>query len=85
MYKLRVFEIRVSNTPKVIEVENCDRNANWCQNDWILYQIVVSGPFYSHGLYLILAWINNNMPRKIWDEITYLFPNVNGATGEIWQ
>ena len=31
------------------------------------------GPFYWHGLTLIPAWINNNMPSKVWDEITYPF------------
>ena len=25
------------------------------------------------------------MPREMWDEITYPFPNFNGATVEIWE
>ena len=25
------------------------------------------------------------MPSKVWDEITYPFPNFNGATGELWK
>ena len=24
------------------------------------------------------------MPSKVWDEITYPFPNFNGATVEVW-
>ena len=32
------------------------------------------GPFYSCGLTLIPAWINNHMTSKMWDEITYPFP-----------
>ena len=30
--------------------------------------------FYLHVSTLILARISNNMPSKVWDEITYLFP-----------
>ena len=29
---------------------------------------------------LIPAWISNYMPIKVWDEITYPFPNFNGCT-----
>ena len=25
------------------------------------------------------------MPRELWDEITYPFPNFNGATVEVWE
>ena len=41
--------------------------------------------FYQHGLTLISAWISNHMPNKVWVEITYLFPNFNGATVEVWE
>ena len=34
---------------------------------------------------LIPAWLYNHMPGKIWDGITYLFPNFNGSTVEIWE
>ena len=30
----------------------------------------------------IQAWISNHLLSKGWDEITYPFQNVNGATGE---
>ena len=30
------------------------------------------------------AWISNHKPSKVWDEITYPFPNFNGCTGEVW-
>ena len=33
----------------------------------------------------IPAWINIHMPSKVWDEITYPFPNFNGATVEVWE
>ena len=29
-----------------------------------------SGPFYSHGLTLISAWISIHIDYKVWDEIT---------------
>ena len=41
------------------------------------------GPFYKHGLTLILAWTSNHMPSKMWDEITYPFLNFNGCTVEV--
>ena len=31
------------------------------------------------------AWASNHMPSKVWDEITYPFPNFNGATAEVWE
>ena len=40
---------------------------------------------YWHGLILIPAWISNHMPCKVWDEITYPFPNFNGAAVEVWE
>ena len=40
-------------------------------------------PFYLHGLIFILAWISNYIHNKVWDEITYLLPNFNGATVEV--
>ena len=41
-------------------------------------------PFCWHGLILIPAGISNHRPSKMWDEITYPFPNFNGATVEVW-
>ena len=38
-----------------------------------------------YGLTLIPAWISNYMNYKMWDEITYPFPNFNGATVEVWE
>ena len=35
------------------------------------------GSFYKDGLTLILIWISNHMPSKVWDEITYPFPKFN--------
>ena len=33
--------------------------------------------FNSHGLTLILTWIDNYINYKMWDEITYPSPNFN--------
>ena len=37
-------------------------------------------PIWRHGLTLIATRISNHMPSKVWYEITYWFPNFNGAT-----
>ena len=33
----------------------------------------------------ILVWISNYIHYKIWDEITYPFPNFSGFTVEVWE
>ena len=43
------------------------------------------GRFHKRGLILIPAWINNHMQSKMWDEISYPFPNFNGCTVEVWE
>ena len=48
-----------------------------------LASCVASGPFYYYGLTLIPAWISNYIHHKMWYEITYPFPNFNGATVEV--
>ena len=42
-------------------------------------------PLYWHGLSLIPAWVSNYTPRKVWDKITYPFPNLNGETVEVGE
>ena len=37
-------------------------------------------PFYWYGLTWIPAWLINYIHYKVWDEITYPFPNFNGET-----
>ena len=36
-------------------------------------------------LTLISAWISNYVHYKMWDEMTYPFPNFNGCTVEVWE
>ena len=32
-----------------------------------------------------IAWINDHLPRKVWDGIIYPFSNFNGCTVEVWE
>ena len=43
------------------------------------------GLFYQHGITSIPAWMSNRISSKVWDEITYPFPNFNGAAVEVWE
>ena len=43
------------------------------------------GPFINSGLTLIPAWRSNHMFCKMWDGITYPFPNFNSWTDEVWE
>ena len=36
-----------------------------------------------YNLALIPAWMRNYIHYNVWDEITYPFPNFNGATVEV--
>ena len=49
--------------------------------DWI--ESFLGAPFTNMGLTLIPTWICNHMHHKVWDEITYPFPNFNDA--EVWE
>ena len=40
---------------------------------------------YYHGLTLMPARISSHMPCKVWDAITYLFPNFNSSLTEVSQ
>ena len=51
----------------------------------VCYEQPPQGPFYWHGLTLTPTWISNRMHSKIWNAITYLFPNVNGCTVHVWE
>ena len=52
----------------------------------IVYFIVaIRGSFYLHGLTLFPALIAYHIPTKIWDGITYPFPNFNSCTIDVWE
>ena len=44
---------------------------------------ITRSPFHQPGLTLILAWINNHVPDKVRDEITYPLPRFNGGVIEV--
>ena len=43
------------------------------------------GPFYYHVLTLIPVWMSNYICCKMFNDITYPFPNFSGATVEDWE
>ena len=55
-------------------------NKNKIVSSWVQ----IWGPFYWHELALIPAWVSKYTHYKVWDEITYSFPNFNGFTVEVW-
>ena len=51
----------------------------------VIFVVVRYEPIYTYppvtpftNMVLLLAWICNHMPRKVWDGITYLFSKLNG-------
>ena len=50
---------------------------------WPWLNPILQWPLYYHGLTLIPVWINNHMPEKVWNEITYPSPNFNCCT--VWE
>ena len=45
----------------------------------------ISISFYWLSFTLFSAWISNHLSINVWDEITYPFPNLNGAIVELWE
>ena len=43
------------------------------------------GPLLRTWMNFNPAWMNNHMLSKVWDEITYPFPNFNGCTVVVWE
>ena len=46
---------------------------------------LTSNPLHQHGVTWIPAWISDYIHYKVWDEITYSFPNFNSCTVEVWE
>ena len=57
---------------------------------WIVYCVTAirCWSILTIGTILLLTWINfsisNYVHHNVWDEITYPFPNLNGAAVEVW-
>ena len=41
--------------------------------------------FHKYEFNLIPAWISDSTHYKVWDEITYPFPNFNDVAVEVWE
>ena len=45
----------------------------------------IMGPFQLTLLTLIPTWVSNYIHYKVYDDITYSFPNFTGAAVNIWE
>ena len=54
------------------------------ENPWY-NKLSPEAPFTNMDQLLSLAWISDHMPSKVWDELTYPFPNFNGCTIEVQE
>ena len=76
-----------------IEQAESSSNQSWVYKFWTLSLMVTAwvsltkslqqGPVYKHTCILILSWISNYINYKVWNEITYLFPNFSSITIEV--
>ena len=55
----------------------------------IWYDTIITGSRLFRGPLLLTwfnsTWISNYNHYNVWDEISYPFPNFNGATVEVWE
>ena len=52
---------------------------------WCVHEFKAQRTLLRDGLTLIPIWVSNHMHSKVWDEITYPFPNLNSCTIEVWE
>ena len=71
--------IRKTHTPTLSPSKH-SANLIWGMTSSMPKWVGVQRPFYWHGITLVLSWVSNRMPNEVWDEITYPFPNFNGAS-----
>ena len=87
--KIRVTGLCAGNSPVTGECPaQMASNAEMFPFDDVIMFFTIDatwGSFYWHGLTLFPAWIINHMPSKVWNEITHLFPNFNGAAVGVWE
>ena len=62
-----------------------NRRDSFAVNFSLYYRSTTRNAFYKHGLTLIPAWKSNDIHYRVWNEITYSFPNFNGCTDvDVW-
>ena len=77
----------VPRGPRSIRYSRDDSlTAGWPYAWWRPLQLwsATRAPFHWHGLTLISTWINDHITYKVWDEITYQFPNFSNATEGVY-
>ena len=68
--------------PQWVLIGNINHTSNCSGKNGKVY-LTTRGPFYLHAPALISLWISNHLSSKMWDWITYPFPNFN--TIEVWE
>ena len=76
MFKSNLLELFNSSCAKYMQLIE---SAN------IFSSAVPRGPFHLHWWISIPAWIRNDINHRVLGEITYPFPNFNGAVIEVWK
>ena len=60
--------------------------ATWRKNAELCFtRVVLRFEYLECGLSFISVWLSNCIHYKLWDELTYLFPNFNGFAVEVWE
>ena len=77
-------QLKSTSSKKVVE-HGGPKFCEWLCQIWYCSIHTRQGLFYWHGSKSIPAWISNYIHYKVWDKITYPFPNFNGATVEVWE
>ena len=91
----RLFRHRSKKTSKLCVTGLCEGNspgtgdfpaqmASNAENVSIWWRHHEDEVMVNYLLLLILSRISNHMPSKMWDEITYLFPEVSSYTVQVW-
>ena len=58
------------------------RSSGW--SHWSI-MVCIHNSWYLLYVEQIPAWISNYINSKVWDEITYPFPNSSGTAIEVWE
>ena len=86
----RVAKTLVIQGPGALAQKPCQPGRG-LDTSWRLCDVIVvcvcilQGPILLTCFNLIPVWICDYIHYKSWDEITYPFPNFNGATVEVWE
>ena len=68
---------------RVLRIADNLRHIHWRQ--FIMAFFYYEGPCYYHSLTLNPAWMRYHMSNKVWDKLTYPFPNFNDGIFDVWE